>query len=69
MENEIKDIVDDIINKVESININSVNASIYEIINRSKYSETMITLSNLYISNPIIGKESCWNPLGGRDFV
>lgn len=37
--------------------------NIYEIIKRSKYPDT---LYENYIQNPIIGKESCWNPLGDK---
>lgn len=36
--------------------------SIYDIIYRSKYGEE----NELYISNPVIGKASCWNPLGDK---
>ena len=37
--------------------------SIYEIINRSKYPNDV---TDLYIHNPIIGKVSCWEPLGNK---
>lgn len=43
--------------------INKQTDSIYDIIHRSKYSENNC---KSYISNPIIGKESCWNPLGDK---
>lgn len=39
------------------------NDSIYEIIKRSKYSDEF---STLYTQTPVIGKESCWKPLGDK---
>ena len=37
--------------------------TIYDIIKRSKYAAEV---TPLYICNPVIGKESCWNPLGTK---
>lgn len=45
-------------------NENKPADSIYEIIARSKYGEN--PFDGLYIQNPIIGKESCWSPLGTK---
>lgn len=57
-------------NKMNSVNdsnctnnVNSTNNSIYDIIYRSKYGES---ITEKYIQNPIIGKKTCWDPLGNK---
>lgn len=42
---------------------NDHEATIYDIIARSKYPEPEMTN---YLATPIIGKASCWNPLGDK---
>jgi tRNA(His) 5'-end guanylyltransferase len=44
-------------------NMNDHEVTIYDIIARSKYPE--IEMTN-YLATPIIGKASCWNPLGDK---
>src|SRR5689334_7065395 len=42
---------------------NVEHTTIYEIIQRSKFP---VEVTPLYISNPIIGKTACWEPLGTK---
>jgi tRNA(His) 5'-end guanylyltransferase len=44
-------------------NTDTTNVTIYDIIARSKYPEP--EMSN-YLTTPVIGKTSCWNPLGDK---
>lgn len=55
--------IEQVDNPVNSVNsINPVDRSIYDIINQAKYNAEIEN----YITNPIIGKESCWDPLGDK---